>query len=63
MVKNQTLGLHRFFYLRAASDIKGPLRGLSVCISSAQLCLSALRILACALLSFTPPPEMLDGGE
>lgn len=61
--KNLTLGLHCFFYLRTTGDIKGLLRGLSVCISSAQLCLSALRSLVCALLSFTPQLETLNVRE
>lgn len=33
--KNPALGLHCLFHVRTSGDIKGPLRGLSVCISSA----------------------------
>lgn len=33
--KHSALGLHCLFHVRTSGDIKGPLRGLSLCISSA----------------------------
>lgn len=35
MAKHSALGLHCLFHVKTSGDIKGPLRGLSACISSA----------------------------
>lgn len=37
--KNRALGLHSLFHVRTSGDIKGLLRGLSLCISPSSRCL------------------------
>lgn len=61
--KNPALGLHCLFHVRTSGDIKGPLRGLSVCISSALTVCAQDPSMRLTLHSITPRPKPLVGRE
>lgn len=61
--KHSALGLHCLFHVRTSGDIKGLLRGLSLCISSAPTVCARDPGMRSVFHSITPRLKALVGGE